>query len=436
MAVKKLGNFIVGCRLGSGGFGVVYRGTSARNGKDYAIKVLESAQDEEALRRFKREVRIQRQLKHPNVIRIVDFDLDAEPPWFVMPLAQGNLRQKLSSLSSEEDAVVSIFRQIVGGVDYAHQQGVVHRDLKPENILFLSEEKVAISDFGLGRLLARDTTTLTRTNMGLGTLEYMAPEQYVAPKEADVRCDVYALGKVLYEMLTKQLPYPSVELSLLPGKFQYIVGRCIRNSASERFRSVRQLLSELELLNRADEFEDSDERSRHILEEILSLNPSQKKDLNRLTMLLERERDDAVVIRAVLPRIPVPLLRAYAESFRQGFKDIVAQYDEYVSGNLDFEYTDLVADLYEACFDVSKDLEFRGLLLRRLLDMGWRHNRFHVRDIFWRLVSSADESGIAMTIVETIRANPGAAVWMAERISGYDLLPRVKKEFQKLLKEE
>ncbi len=435
MVVKRLGDFTIGKRLGSGGFGVVYRGTSVRNGKDYAIKVLESPEDEEALRRFKREVRIQRQLRHPNVIRIVNFDLDTRPPWFAMPLAESNLRQQLPSLSSEEE-VMSIFRQIVAGVEYAHEQRVVHRDLKPENILFLSEGRVAISDFGLGRLLTRDTTTLTRTNMGLGTLEYMAPEQYVKPKEADIRCDVYALGKVLYELLTKQLPYPSVELSLLPGKFQYIVGRCVRSSASERFRSVRQLWSELELLNRPEEFEGSEERSRRILEEILALNPAHRKDLNRLNELLERERNDAAIYRAVLPRIPLPLLRGYSEAFPQGFRGVVAQYDSYVSGSLDFDYTDLVADLYEACFEVSKELEFRQLLIRRLLDMGWRHNRFHVRDIFWRLVSSADESGIAMTMLEVIKASPDAARWMAERMSGYQLLPRLEKEFQRLLEAE
>jgi serine/threonine protein kinase len=429
-----LGKYRIGSRLGSGGFGVVYLGTSLKDKKQYAVKILEATDDQDALRRFKREVRIQSQLKHPNIVPILDFDVEADPPWFAMPLAEGNLRQRLSHLTSEEEAV-SIFRQIISGVQYAHREGVIHRDLKPENVLFMGAEKISISDFGLGRRLTRDTTTITRTNMGIGTLEYMAPEQYVRPKEADKRSDIFALGKILYEMLTKRLPYPSVEPELLIGKFQYVVGRCVRNNPDERFQSVRQLASELDLLQKPEEFEEPYERARRILDDLLKLAPDKKKNLAHLDDILQREKNNPVCYEVVLPRIPAPLLMAYAEANEAAFKEIVRQYDAYVSGPLDFEYTDLVADFYRTCFGIVDDLDIRRVLLARLLDMGYRHNRFHVRDVFWRLVSSVKDPGLAMTTVETVCGNPEAAEWMAERIGSYQLLPIIKKAFDKVMKD-
>lgn len=114
------------------------------------------------------------------MVPILGVKLDAEPPWFAMPRANMSLRDHLNRHGGDEESVW-IVQEIAHGLQHAHENGVIHRDLKPENVLFFSDEDnepyVAVSDFGLGRLISRDSPSLTDTNIRMGTVEYMAPEQ-------------------------------------------------------------------------------------------------------------------------------------------------------------------------------------------------------------------------------------------------------------------
>jgi serine/threonine protein kinase len=435
VAQLRIGTFDIADRLGSGGFGVVYKALSIANKEKCAIKVLENARTEEAVLRFRREVRIQSNLSHPNIMPILEFDLHSEPPWCAMPLASGSLRDRLlrSPGGIGEGETKPIFRQILAGVGHAHEKGVIHRDLKPENVLDMPDGRVVVGDFGLGRLMERDTTTITRTDYGIGTLEYCAPEQLVNPKAADARADIYSLGKIFYEMLTGRLPWPTVETRLLPDKFEYLVSRCVRNDRDERFSSIRQLIRELDLLERDEDFQKPEERINQTLREVLEFDPSRKPDMRKLNDLFERERANAALYRDVLPRLPEPLLRGWISLFRRGFIDAFVRFDQQLGKNLDFECTDTVADLYAMCFDVCEEVEVQKMIVVRLLDMGYWHNRYYVRDVFWRTVASiaGEKRGLAIAAVEAINANRPAAKWTAEEISDYpDLLPIIRKAFE------
>lgn len=173
-------------KIDSGGFGCVYRAQRVDDGEIVAFKVLEGDTiiDEDRTR-FVREVRIQSRLDHPQIVPVLGSNLTVDPPFFVMPLADGNLRAKMcgDGFPGGLKATISVFMQLVDGVAYAHSNGVIHRDLKPENILFFDEdifgdEMVRISDFGLGKRMDMESLTVTQSYVGMGTAAYMAPEQY------------------------------------------------------------------------------------------------------------------------------------------------------------------------------------------------------------------------------------------------------------------
>src|SRR5262249_49932146 len=129
-----------------------------------------------------------------------------------------------------ESAAVAVFPGIAAGVSYSHGNGVIHRDLKPQNVLFVRDGNrkliPAVADFGLGRFTDRDSTTLTLSSVSMGTFEYMPPEQLRGDsKHVDHRGDIYSLGKILYEILTGDLPFPGIDLPKVPASFVYIVER-------------------------------------------------------------------------------------------------------------------------------------------------------------------------------------------------------------------
>jgi serine/threonine protein kinase len=201
----------IDAELGSGGMGVVYRATHTLIGKQTAIKVLRSqhARDEEAVKRFLREARIASAIEHPHVVDLSDFgQLEDGRLYYVMELLEGR------SLASEIDLqgplspnrALRVALQVARGLGAAHQRGIVHRDLKPDNIFLCrgsgGEDHVKLFDFGIAR--AGDSR-LTRPGAVLGTPEYMPPEQTMG-MGVDARADLYALGVILFEMLTGKVP--------------------------------------------------------------------------------------------------------------------------------------------------------------------------------------------------------------------------------------
>ncbi|MBE7454953.1 MAG: serine/threonine protein kinase, partial [Kofleriaceae bacterium] len=206
-----LGGYQLGERIGAGGMGTVYRARGT--GGDVAIKVLRPGLGVDraaALARFAREAAALRRLYHPNVVRFLDHGQEGDVAYLVTELVDGrDLAQRLAAGPLPLAEIVDVMGQVCDGVAAAHAAGIVHRDLKPANIL-VGPAGVKVADFGLAQLGPdAAVTTLTRTDVAMGTFHYLAPEQRKDARTVDHRADIWALGVILYELVTGELPLGS-----------------------------------------------------------------------------------------------------------------------------------------------------------------------------------------------------------------------------------
>jgi hypothetical protein len=255
--------------------GEVYRARDTRLGRDVAVKVLpgEVSHTPERLRRFEQEARLAGSLNHPNVLTVFDVGMRDGAPYLVTELLEGrSLRDVLATGPLPSRKAVEHAQQVARGLAAAHERGVVHRDLKPANLFVTRDGRVKVLDFGLAKLTQVDPSTSalskasTETAEGLvvGTVGYMSPEQ-VRGHAADARSDIFALGAVVYEMLsgrrafggdtpadtmTAILMKDPEELSrpglVVPSSLDRIVRRCLEKAPAERFQSAKDVAFALE----------------------------------------------------------------------------------------------------------------------------------------------------------------------------------------------
>jgi hypothetical protein len=201
------GRYELGERVGGGGMADVFRAHDRTLDRDVAVKIMRPAfaRIPEFLERFHREAEAMGAIDHSNIVRVLDYGASADGPFIVMELVSGGTLGDLMRARGRVDQyeAASLAAGIADGLEAAHVRGVLHRDLKPDNVLLDGEGRPKIADFGIARLAA--AVAITRTGELLGTPQYLAPEQ-MAGEVVDERADVYALGVVLYEMLTGRQP--------------------------------------------------------------------------------------------------------------------------------------------------------------------------------------------------------------------------------------
>jgi serine/threonine protein kinase len=209
----QIGEYEVLAKIAEGGMGAVYKARHPATGQLVAIKVLPpvTAKNPVLMRRFEQEYRAASALDHPNIVRALDFCGTCQNPFLVMEFVDGEslgARVDRDGPMTEEQAI-RIIAQVCQGLHKAHKLKMVHRDVKPDNILVTAEGVAKLTDLGLVKD-AENEMNLTRTGRGLGTPNYMAPEQFRDAKNADVRCDIYSLGATLYTLLTAETPFGKV----------------------------------------------------------------------------------------------------------------------------------------------------------------------------------------------------------------------------------
>lgn len=267
---QTIGKYRVLEALGRGGMAQVYRAYHPQLDRYVAIKVLRSdlVEHEEFLARFRREAHAVSGLRHPNIVQVFDFDVQDEQYYMVMELLEGNtLRAKLNEYRTRGERmplpeVLRILTEVLGGLGYAHSEGVIHRDIKPANIMLTKRELAVVTDFGIAQIVG--STQYTVSGALMGTLNYMAPEQGLKGR-CDSRSDIYSLGIVFYEMLTgytpfdadtplailmkhlnDPLPLPSKTDPSLPGVLEPIVLKALAKDPEDRYQSAAEMAAALQ----------------------------------------------------------------------------------------------------------------------------------------------------------------------------------------------
>lgn len=258
---RTVSHFRIQERLGSGGMGVVYRAEDIRLKRTVALKFLSPhlRLDTGARQRLLQEARAASALDHPNICTVFEVDETSDGQTFIaMSCYEGEtLEQKLAEGRLPVDLALDYARQVLAGLQVAHECDIIHRDIKPGNLLITNDGTVKILDFGLAKLA---DGTLTNTGTVVGTAAYMSPEQIEA-QEVDARTDLWSLGAVLYEMLSGSKAFAgSYELAVLysilhsdpsplpphvPEHVRNVVTRCLKKDRSERYRSAKEIRADL-----------------------------------------------------------------------------------------------------------------------------------------------------------------------------------------------
>jgi serine/threonine-protein kinase len=268
MTSERIGRYELRGELGRGGMATVYRAYDPGFGREVAVKVLprELLHDPSFRARFEREARIIAALEHPAIVPVYDYGEESGQPYIVMRLMTGgSLSDRLRGGALALAEAVRILSALAPALDRAHAKGIIHRDLKPGNILFDGDDNPYLSDFGIARL-AEAKGAMTGTAI-VGTPAYMSPEQAQGNKDLDSRSDIYALGTIVFQMLTGQLPFdadtpmglvvkhitdpvPSIRQVRpdLPPTAEHLIGRAMAKQREARHESAAQLAAELAAL--------------------------------------------------------------------------------------------------------------------------------------------------------------------------------------------
>jgi tetratricopeptide (TPR) repeat protein len=254
-ARMKLGPYETTEVLGRGGMAVVYKAVQLSLSRAVAIKTLPRhlAANPAFVARFTREAGALAALSHANIIGIIDRGSEGDLYYFVMEYVDGtDLQEVIARKRPVPGEAVRIVTQVLSALDYAHRRGVIHRDIKPGNIMLTSDGAVKVTDFGIAHLAGGQGTSLGLTMAGaqMGTVNYMAPEQRVDAAKVDARADLYAVGVVLYELLTGQLPLGAFEPASrvnpqVDPRLDAVVQKALKPDPNARFGTAAEMAAAL-----------------------------------------------------------------------------------------------------------------------------------------------------------------------------------------------
>ena len=274
---QSIGRYDIIEPLGEGGMGEVYRGYDTRLECAVAVKFIRTEQKtpevvERMLKRFEREAKAVAALSHPNIVKVTDYGEYEGSPYLVMPLIPGGTLRKYTGQAMAYGEAARLLEPVAKALRYAHEHHVVHRDVKPSNILMTESGEPMLTDFGIAKIMdVGEGQTLTAAGVGVGTPEYMAPEQGMG-KEIDGRADIYALGVVYYELITGHPPYtadtpvavliksandplprPTEVVPGLPKRVEEVLYKALAKDPKDRYQGMGEFEKVLEEMGEAVE---------------------------------------------------------------------------------------------------------------------------------------------------------------------------------------
>jgi serine/threonine-protein kinase len=245
----KIGPYLLTGKVGQGGIAEIFKARQESLNRDVAIKILfaKFCNDPEVLRRFERESVVIARLNHPNIVHVIDKGKAGSRYYFVMEYVDGtSMREVIDSDKIPRRTKLEMLAHVCKALDYAHKNGVIHRDIKPANILVDREGNPMVADFGIAQIVSPGDGEDTGSDMIMGTLAYMSPEQKISTTNVDQTTDIYAMGVIIYEILTGKKPLgrfkmPSELDSSIGVEYDVIVQRCLAQESKDRYQSATDL---------------------------------------------------------------------------------------------------------------------------------------------------------------------------------------------------
>lgn len=394
-------------KIDQGGFGVVDE-VELSDGTRVARKTFNprTGTDEERSklrRRFEREVRIQSQISHPNVMPILDSDLASDPPWFTMPLASQSFAQKIKDDRAAGVVDKQPWVDILAGVEELHRLGYVHRDLKPQNVLYIPDRWV-VSDFGLVLPTMRDTTMLTGPASAYGSRSYAAPEQAADFRHTPEEADIYAIACIIHDLVDTypaRVPFAQVRAS---GPYGALIEKGTEVDPTRRFRTVAALRAALFDVWQGEETESISPDTKSVLDALLEQSDVLSNWENFIRYLESddcdaRERDRA--LRAVNEDMIVRLYEMDAIWFGR----LVVLLCRWAKNSaFDWDYCDVVGDRLVRAFDLSTT-RLRVAIVDAIFELAVYHNRWKVMGQGGRMLDTDADPGLVARIVIELRSD-------------------------------
>lgn len=378
----------------TGGFGKVYKCTD-ENGQVFACKVLENNTDI-GIKRFEREVRLLSRLNHPNVMKVITYNITDQQKFYIMPLYTCSLAQVIPQIAVNTYAQFHVISAILSGIGYLHSEGVIHRDLKPENILYNNENDVVITDLGLGIQNDSNSTTLTR-GLNFGTMRYCSPEQWRDMHSVDCRADIYALGIIIEDIMSNYGKIP-IENQII----KYVIDKCTQKEKDARFTRIDEIAHFIDAYF-ASLF--GWEQNTSLDELLLKLSRNQVTQLEVIDIANQVvKRSDKEKIEVFFSNISVHNYKFLETDSLTLARNLVKELCRYWNEGLwPFSYIDNIADRGEKIYSMSQDAEIKALIIYTVMDLAIYYNRWYamgtVRRMFYDSSSNISvQSELAMRL--------------------------------------
>lgn len=384
--------------IGEGAFAKVFR-VEDDEGNQYAKKLfspqsaIEKAIGKDDLkRRFIREVKYQDSLQHPNIVEIIEYNLEEDVPFFIMPLAECTLKNELDKDSTLSGNPNKALFDILAGLEIMHNNGFTHRDLKPANILKFVESgdiKYAISDFGLITSNHSESSTLTGTGAGGGTANYAAPELNGGFKRANFAADIYSFGAILHDIYgNKASRIPYTHLNSLPGEIGRIVSKCTKKLPIRRYKSVIELREDLYNVLDTQVIVFNSSSEENIINILKSKSQLSDDEWDELFMYIDECMHGNVSCSNIYASITAEHIKSLIDA-PELFNALGSNFCLYIldgKGKFDFDYCDVLAAKAELFYN-GEDIGLKAEVSIAVLILGTSHNRWYVEQKYMKMVN-------------------------------------------------
>lgn len=363
----------------AGGFGKVYR-CKNENKQTFACKMLVD-KSEDGIKRFEREVRLLSRLNHPNVIKLITYNIYEDDKFYIMPIYNYTLTNFIPMIVNNSYAQYRVIDSILNAVSYLHSEGVIHRDLKPDNILCNSVDDIVVTDFGLGIQYDSNSVTLTKTT-NLGTWRYCSPEQWTNMHLADERTDIYAIGFIIEDIVTNFGQRPVSDSTM-----KYVIDKCTKKDKNDRFTSIEDIKRILDnyysILFGLQTYGSLDEMMMKLEKD--ELDGRGIIDIaNRISEYADKEKTEAFF--ACIPEKSYQFMELDSLVLTRDL--IMALCNYWNQAGWPFSYIDKVANIGERIFMMSQDAEIKAMVLYQVMDLAIYYNRWYAMGTVRRLVDT------------------------------------------------